>query len=106
MKERAKGRRAKGTRTIMINDLLMRYTNYYRLCIIPFFEGLRMTLFLEQNEYMGLFGQDAGASVSINPPDVSPLPDDESITIRPGVVTSIGIRFVSTFLLVFLCFVN
>ena len=53
-----------------------------------------MTLFLEQDEYMSLFGQEAGVVVTINPPDITPLSDDEGITIRPGVVASIGIRFV------------
>ena len=54
-----------------------------------------MTLFLEQNEYTSIYGQEAGVIVTINPPDVRPLPDDEGITIRPGVVASIGLRYVS-----------
>ena len=54
-----------------------------------------MTLYLEQNEYISLHGQEAGVIVTINPPDVTPLADEEGITIRPGTVASIGIRFVS-----------
>lgn len=60
-----------------------------------YFAGLRMTLYLEQNEYISLHGQEAGVIVAINPPDVTPLADEEGITIRPGTVASIGIRFVS-----------
>ena len=59
-----------------------------------------MTLFLEQDEYMSVFGQEAGVVVTINSPEVTPLSDDEGITIRPGVVASIGIRYVRSVTLV------
>ena len=53
-----------------------------------------MTLFLEQSEYLSMFGREAGIRVSIDPPDTIALPADEGITIRPGTVTSIGLRYV------------
>ncbi|XP_070544098.1 uncharacterized protein [Ptychodera flava] len=54
--------------------------------------GLRLTLFLEQNEYISVYGRNAGARVNINPLNDTVLPQDEGITIMPGTVTSIGIR--------------
>ncbi|XP_070554900.1 degenerin unc-8-like [Ptychodera flava] len=54
--------------------------------------GLRLTLFLEQNEYISIYGRNAGTRVNISPLDASVLPQDEGITIMPGTVTSIGIR--------------
>ncbi|XP_070545383.1 uncharacterized protein [Ptychodera flava] len=59
--------------------------------------GLRLTLFLEQNEYISIYGRNAGARVNINPPNDTVLPQDEGITIMPGTVTSIGIREKHTF---------
>ncbi|XP_070545385.1 uncharacterized protein [Ptychodera flava] len=59
--------------------------------------GLRLTLFLEQNEYISIYGRNAGARVNINPLNASVLPQDEGITIMPGTVTSIGIRQKHTF---------
>ena len=54
-----------------------------------------MTLFLEQSEYLSMFGREAGIRVSINPADTVALPSDEGITVRPGTITSIGLRYVS-----------
>ncbi len=54
-----------------------------------------MTLNLQQDEYISLGGREAGVRVTITPPDVRPLPDEDGITIRPGVVTAIALRFVS-----------
>ncbi|XP_072025218.1 uncharacterized protein [Amphiura filiformis] len=55
--------------------------------------GLKMTMFLEQNEYLSIFGREAGIRVSINPADTVALPVDDGITIRPGTITSIGLRY-------------
>ena len=54
-----------------------------------------MTLFLEQSEYLSMFGREAGIRVSINPSDTHALPSsEEGITVRPGSITSIGLRYV------------
>ncbi|XP_072051436.1 uncharacterized protein [Amphiura filiformis] len=55
--------------------------------------GLKMTLFLEQSEYLSIFGREGGVRVAINPADVAALPADDGITIRPGTITSIGLRY-------------
>ncbi|XP_033639804.1 uncharacterized protein LOC117300189 [Asterias rubens] len=55
--------------------------------------GLQMTLFLEQSEYISIYGQEAGVRVSITPTHISPSPTDIGITIKPGTVTSIGLRY-------------
>ncbi|XP_077867543.1 uncharacterized protein LOC144356731 [Saccoglossus kowalevskii] len=54
--------------------------------------GLKLTLFLEQNEYISMYGRDAGVRVVIEPSDRVALPQDEGTTIKPGTVTSIGLR--------------
>ncbi|XP_072050781.1 epithelial sodium channel subunit alpha-like isoform X2 [Amphiura filiformis] len=55
--------------------------------------GLKMTLFLEQSEYLSIFGREGGVRVAINPADVAALPADEGVTLRPGTITSIGLRY-------------
>ncbi|XP_077986248.1 epithelial sodium channel subunit gamma-like [Glandiceps talaboti] len=54
--------------------------------------GLKLTLFLEQNEYIGLFGQQSGVRVVIHHPTVKPFPEDEGVYVNPGAVTSISIK--------------
>ncbi|XP_006826136.1 epithelial sodium channel subunit gamma-2-like, partial [Saccoglossus kowalevskii] len=54
--------------------------------------GLKLTLFIEQDEYIPLYGQEAGVRVLIHPSDITPFPEDEGITVAPGLKTSIGLR--------------
>ena len=54
-----------------------------------------MTLNLEQNEYISLTGREAGVRVVITPKDTRPIPEENGVTIRPGVATSFALRFVS-----------
>ncbi|XP_070574541.1 uncharacterized protein [Ptychodera flava] len=58
--------------------------------------GLRLTLFIEQDEYIPLYGQEAGVRVLVHPADVTPFPEDEGITVAPGLKTSIGLRMETT----------
>ncbi|XP_038078960.1 uncharacterized protein LOC119746217 [Patiria miniata] len=55
--------------------------------------GLQMTLFLEQNEYISIYGPEAGVRVSINPNHIRPNPAENGITVKPGTVTSLGLRY-------------
>ncbi|XP_070565681.1 acid-sensing ion channel 2-like [Ptychodera flava] len=54
--------------------------------------GLKLTLFLEQSEYISIYGRNAGARVNIVPYDVPSFPFNEGITIKPGTVTSLAIK--------------
>nr|XP_006815636.1 PREDICTED: uncharacterized protein LOC100378515 [Saccoglossus kowalevskii] len=54
--------------------------------------GLKITLYLEQNEYIPIFGQTAGVRVLIHPPDVAPFPENNGITVPPGFKSSFAIR--------------
>ena len=56
--------------------------------------GLKMTLFHEQSEYLSIFGSEAGIRVSIHPSDTVAQPANDGITIRPGTISSIGLRYV------------
>ncbi|XP_070574535.1 uncharacterized protein [Ptychodera flava] len=57
--------------------------------------GLKVTIFLEQHEYIPLYGQEAGVRALIHSPDITPFPEDDGITVKPGVKTSIAIRQIS-----------
>ena len=63
--------------------------------------GLSIILNLEQHEYFSLFGQRAGARITITRPNVRALPTEDGFMIRPGVETSIGLRLVGLGLYVF-----
>ncbi|XP_070574558.1 uncharacterized protein [Ptychodera flava] len=54
--------------------------------------GLKLTLFIEQDEYIPLYGTEAGVRVLIHAPDITPFPEDNGFTVTPGTQTSIGIR--------------
>ncbi|XP_070545601.1 acid-sensing ion channel 2-like [Ptychodera flava] len=54
--------------------------------------GLKLTLYLEQDEYIGIYGHDAGVRVAIEPSEYVAFPLDAGITVQPGTVTSIGLR--------------
>ncbi|XP_071958814.1 epithelial sodium channel subunit alpha-like [Antedon mediterranea] len=54
--------------------------------------GLKLTLNVEQHEYISIFGQDSGVKVSIHRQYETPFPEDDAITISPGSLTSIGLR--------------
>ncbi|XP_033114115.1 low-density lipoprotein receptor-related protein 2-like [Anneissia japonica] len=55
--------------------------------------GLKLTLNIEQSEYISLFGKDAGVRVAISPSYKPEYPDEDGITVQPGVITSIGLRY-------------
>ncbi|XP_077983148.1 uncharacterized protein LOC144437989 [Glandiceps talaboti] len=54
--------------------------------------GLKLTLNIEQDEYIPMYGQDAGVVVLVHPPDVVPFPENSGITVPPGKKASIAIR--------------
>ncbi|XP_041464805.1 amiloride-sensitive sodium channel subunit alpha-like isoform X1 [Lytechinus variegatus] len=54
--------------------------------------GLHLTLWIEDDEYMGLLSPYRGAKVTIHPQNILPLPEDEGINVATGMATSIGIR--------------
>ncbi|XP_077994329.1 uncharacterized protein LOC144448053 [Glandiceps talaboti] len=54
--------------------------------------GLKLTLFTEQNEYISIFGQDSGVRVTLNRPNVEPFPQDEGFNVRPGTVTTVSVK--------------
>ncbi|XP_070532973.1 amiloride-sensitive sodium channel subunit beta-2-like [Ptychodera flava] len=54
--------------------------------------GLKLTLFTEQNEYIGLFGQQSGVRVVIHHQMTKPFPEDDGVGVKPGAVTSIAIK--------------
>ena len=95
-----KGRRIMHTIVFKIFTLSILKKIVFHLLVLfvtfPFslYLGLKMTLLIEQSEYLSLFGSEAGVRVSINAADTIALPSDEGITIRPGTRTSIGLRYV------------
>ena len=57
--------------------------------------GLRLTLNIHRDEYIGMFSHSVGAKVSIHPPTVEPFPEDDGIAAAPGLQTSIGTKMVT-----------
>ncbi|XP_070561544.1 uncharacterized protein [Ptychodera flava] len=54
--------------------------------------GLKLTLFTEQAEYIGIFGQETGVRVVIHDPHSTPFPEDEGIDAKTGTATSVIIK--------------
>ncbi|XP_077977440.1 epithelial sodium channel subunit alpha-like [Glandiceps talaboti] len=51
-----------------------------------------MVLYIEQNEYISLYGQAAGLRVLIHDQNTTIFPGDEGIDVPPGMKTSLGIE--------------
>ncbi|XP_070570506.1 low-density lipoprotein receptor-related protein 2-like isoform X2 [Ptychodera flava] len=54
--------------------------------------GLKLTLFTQQDEYISIFGQSSGVRVTLHPHSNQPFPEDDGITIQPGTVTSVALK--------------
>ncbi|XP_070542971.1 amiloride-sensitive sodium channel subunit gamma-like [Ptychodera flava] len=54
--------------------------------------GLRLTLFIEQDEYLDDITENAGAVVLVHPPDNVPFPEEQGLELPPGFSTSLGVR--------------
>ncbi|XP_070542969.1 amiloride-sensitive sodium channel subunit gamma-like [Ptychodera flava] len=54
--------------------------------------GLRLTLFIEQDEYLDDITENAGAVVLVHSPDIVPFPEEQGLELAPGFSTSIGVR--------------
>ncbi|CAH1241300.1 ASIC2 [Branchiostoma lanceolatum] len=54
--------------------------------------GLKLTLSIEANEYVGLFGQDPGAKVTIHSVGSTPFPEGNALNTKPGESTFVGLK--------------
>nr|XP_039273463.1 amiloride-sensitive sodium channel subunit beta-like [Styela clava] len=54
--------------------------------------GLKMTLFIDQEEYIGLLTPEAGVRTIVHRPFTVPFPEDDGFDCRPGTSTTFGIR--------------
>ncbi|XP_033639902.1 uncharacterized protein LOC117300278 [Asterias rubens] len=54
--------------------------------------GLSLTLYVEQDEYISLYGQDIGVRVAVTNNEITPALADQGINISPGTDTSIGLK--------------
>jgi Amiloride-sensitive sodium channel len=57
--------------------------------------GLRLTLNIEHDDYLGLFSHKAGVRVTIHPFNVTPFPEDLGLNAMPGCETEIGVTVVN-----------
>ena len=57
--------------------------------------GLRLTLDIEYDQYLGLFSHKAGARLAIHPSNVTAFPEDFGVSAAPGQETEIGISLVN-----------
>ena len=61
-----------------------------------FYVGLRLTLFLAVDEYIGIFSQNVGARIAFHLADETPFPEDRGVSAPPGQMTSVGVKLVRT----------
>ncbi|XP_064651985.1 degenerin unc-8-like [Lineus longissimus] len=54
--------------------------------------GLRLTVNVESEEYVGMYAPETGIRVVIHPYDATPFPEDQGVSAPTGKATSIGIR--------------
>ncbi|XP_070537628.1 degenerin-like protein unc-105 [Ptychodera flava] len=54
-------------------------------------QGLTLTLFTEQDEYLSIYGQDSAAVVGITPPGSQYFPVDQGFFALPGTVTAVSL---------------
>ncbi|CAH1241014.1 EDIL3 [Branchiostoma lanceolatum] len=54
--------------------------------------GLKLTLSIETDEYVGLFGQDPGAKVTIHSVGSTPFPEGNAINAKPGESSFVGLK--------------
>nr|XP_006820069.1 PREDICTED: uncharacterized protein LOC100370225 [Saccoglossus kowalevskii] len=54
--------------------------------------GLKLTLFTEQSEYIGIFGQESGIRLMVHDPFTTPFLENEGIDARTGTATSVIIK--------------
>ncbi|OAF66483.1 hypothetical protein A3Q56_05775 [Intoshia linei] len=54
--------------------------------------GLKVTLFIDQNEYIPEMVHSAGAKVLVHAQKIMPFPEDEGYNVSPGMATSIAVR--------------
>ena len=69
-----------------LNVLKRRYNRH------AFLQGLRITVNIDEQNYVGMFSHRVGAMVAIHPSDVTAFPQDTGISAAPGVDTTIGVR--------------
>ena len=54
--------------------------------------GLKLVVNIDQAEYTDSLGEEAGMRVTIHPQDRMPFPEDDGILVKPGTLTSVGVR--------------
>ena len=58
--------------------------------------GLSLIVNIDQDEYVGDLGDAAGIRVVTHPQRTIPFPEEEGISVGPGLLTNVGIRMVCT----------
>ncbi|XP_063721908.1 amiloride-sensitive sodium channel subunit alpha-like isoform X3 [Symsagittifera roscoffensis] len=54
--------------------------------------GLKLALFVDQDDYVGLLSPASGVRVSIHSRNIKPFPEDDGLSVSPGTATSIRIH--------------
>ena len=54
--------------------------------------GLKLALFVDQSDYVGLLSPASGVRVSIHSRNIKPFPEDDGLSVSPGTATSIRIH--------------
>ncbi|XP_014669620.1 PREDICTED: amiloride-sensitive sodium channel subunit gamma-like [Priapulus caudatus] len=59
--------------------------------------GLSLTLYIEQDEYIGRYAQSAGVVMSLHPANTHGFPEQYGIDLAPGLETSVGLHVKKVF---------
>ena len=54
--------------------------------------GLKLTLFLDKENYIGVLSQSSGAQIVVNSPDTPPMPESDSFVVSAGTATMVSVR--------------
>jgi len=61
--------------------------------------GLRLTLFVSQDDFIGMLAPEAGVRITVHSPWNHPFPNDKGVSAGTGLKTLIGTRLVGIYML-------
>ena len=79
---------------LMLHDKWLNIMALLYYCII--FTGLRLTLNIEYDQYIGMFSHKVGARIAVHPNNITAFPEDFGVNAGPGQNTEIGVNMVYT----------
>ena len=70
------------------------------ICVLTWvclFEGLKLMLFVDANEYSDVLADSVGALITIHSPYVKPVVDENSVFVAPGSAVFVSLHMVCSY---------